>query len=119
MSILALRGLDFILEHPDHRYLTTQEDKLSYFFEQRGVDPQMLPSRFFRSNGTVTTRYFPDGFPQFLDRTAQPAYRSCMSMKPDSLRMRSARTCTIIRTYLKLSAQQIWFSLPRHQIASW
>lgn len=64
---LRLMGLDFILEHPEHRYLATQEEKLSYFFEQRSIDPQALPSRFFRSNGIVTTRYFPDGFPQFLD----------------------------------------------------
>lgn len=70
---LKLMGLDFILEHPEHRYLTTQEDKLSYFFEQRRVDPQILPSRFFRSNGTVSTRYFPDGFPQFLNGVTQPA----------------------------------------------
>jgi hypothetical protein len=70
---LRLMALDFILEHPNHRYLTTQQEKLSYFFEQRGIDPQTLPSRFFRSNGTVTTRYFPDGFPQFVDAAAPPA----------------------------------------------
>jgi hypothetical protein len=63
---LRLMGLDFILEHPDYQYLTTQEDKLSYFLEQRGLGPQVLPARLFRSNGSVTTRYFPDGFSQFL-----------------------------------------------------
>ena len=70
---LRLMGLDFILGHPEHRYLTTQEEKLAYFFEQRGIHPQTLPSRFFRSNGTVTTRYFPDAFPQFVDGAAPPA----------------------------------------------
>ena len=70
---LRLMGLDFILEHPEHQYLMTQEEKLSYFFEQRGIDPQALPARFFRSNGALTTRYFPDGFPQFVDRGNPPA----------------------------------------------
>jgi hypothetical protein len=70
---LRLMGLDFILEHPGYRYLMTQEEKLSYLFDQRGIDPQKLPARFFRSNGTVTTRYFPDGFPQFVDDASPPA----------------------------------------------
>jgi hypothetical protein len=70
---LRLMGLDFILEHPEHRYLMTQQERLSYFFAQRGVDAQVLPARFFRSNGTVTTRYFPDGFPQFVDNANPPA----------------------------------------------
>ena len=64
---LRLMGLDFIIEHPEYRYLATQQEKLSYFFEQRGIDAQALPARLFRSNGTVTTRYFPDGFPQFVN----------------------------------------------------
>jgi hypothetical protein len=64
---LRLMGLDFILEHPEYQYLMTQEERLSYFFEQRGIDAEALPARFFRSNGKLTTRYFPDGFPQFVD----------------------------------------------------
>jgi hypothetical protein len=32
---LRLMGLDFILEHPEHRYLTTQEDKLSFFVRRQ------------------------------------------------------------------------------------
>jgi hypothetical protein len=63
---LRLMGLDFILEHPDRQYLISQEDKLSYFLGQHGLDPRVLPARVIRSNGSVTTRYFPDGFPQFL-----------------------------------------------------
>ena len=65
---LRLMGLDFILEHPEHQYLVTQQEKLSYCFEQRGIDPQALPARFFRANGTLTTRYFPDEFPLFVYR---------------------------------------------------
>lgn len=63
---LRLMGLDFVLEHPQHRYLTTQQEQLAYFFEQRRIDLETLPSRIFRSNRTVSTRYFPDGFPQFV-----------------------------------------------------
>jgi hypothetical protein len=63
---LRLMALDFILEHPTYRYLATQQEKLAYFFVQRGIDAEALPARFFRSSGKLTTRYFPDGFPQFM-----------------------------------------------------
>jgi hypothetical protein len=59
-------ALDFVLEHRVHQYLVTQQERLFYFFEQRGIDAEALPARLFNSNGTLTTRYFPDGFPQFL-----------------------------------------------------
>lgn len=65
---LRLMGLDFILEHPEYQYLVTQQEKLSYFFEQRGIDPKALPARLFRSNGTLTTHCFPDEFPLFVYR---------------------------------------------------
>jgi len=64
---LRLMALDFILEHPAYRYLVSQREKLGYFFDQRGIDALALPARLFRSNGILTTRYFPDSFPQFLD----------------------------------------------------
>jgi hypothetical protein len=70
---LRLMGLDFVLEHPDYQYLVTQQEKLSYFFEQRGIDAEALPARVFRSNGKLTKRYFPDGFPQFIDGENPPA----------------------------------------------
>jgi hypothetical protein len=70
---LRLMGLDFILEHSEYQYLMTQEERLSYFFEQRGTDAEGLPARFFRSNGKLTTRYFPDGFPQFVNGENPPA----------------------------------------------
>jgi len=64
---LRLMGLDFILEHPEYQYLLTEEQRLEYYFERRrGIDAEALPVRLFTSNGTLTTRYFPDGFPQFL-----------------------------------------------------
>lgn len=65
---LRLMVLDFVLNHPEQHYLATQQEKVSYFLEQRGIDGEtLLPMRCFRSNGTLTTRYFPDGFPQFVN----------------------------------------------------
>jgi hypothetical protein len=61
---LRLMGLDFILEHAEHQFLLTQLQRLEYYFERRGIDAEALPARLFSSN--LTTRYFPDGFPQFL-----------------------------------------------------
>ena len=60
-------GLDFILEHHEYRYLLTEQEKLFYFSQQCGIEPEVLPARSFRANGALTTRYFPDSFPQFLD----------------------------------------------------
>jgi hypothetical protein len=63
---LRLMGLDFILDHPEYRFLMTQQQRLEYFFEERCIDAEALPARLFNSSGTVTTRYFPEGFPQFV-----------------------------------------------------
>jgi len=58
--------LDYVLEHPENQYLVTQQEKLSYFSEERRIDPEAFPARTFRSNDVFTTRYFSDGLPQFL-----------------------------------------------------
>ncbi len=96
---LRLMGLDFILEHPEHRYLGTQPEKLAYFFEQRGIDAQALPARFFRSNGTVTTRYFPDGFPQFVASTNPP---SVSFVYVDDAQLTTDAFRSYLRNYQKL-----------------
>src|SRR5215471_8334167 len=46
---LRLMGLDFILDHPDYRFLMTQQQRLEYFFGQRGIDAEALPARLFHS----------------------------------------------------------------------
>ena len=63
---LRLMGLDFVLEHPEHEFLATQNEKLAYFFEERHVDPRSFPARMFRTSDVLNTRYFPEGFPQFF-----------------------------------------------------
>ena len=70
---LRLMGLDFILDNREHCFLATQQEKLSYFTEQRSIDLGVLPARSYRSNQAVTTHYFPESFPLFLNReNAEP-----------------------------------------------
>jgi hypothetical protein len=63
---LRLMGLDLVLEHQEYQFLSTEQQRLEYFFERRRIDAEALPARLYSSNGTLTTRYFPDGFPQFV-----------------------------------------------------
>jgi hypothetical protein len=70
---LRLMGLDFILEHPDYQFLLSERQRLEHFLDRRGIDVGMLPARLFRSHGTVTARFFPDGFAQFLPSDASQA----------------------------------------------
>jgi hypothetical protein len=65
---VKLMGLDFVLAHPEHRYLATETEKLEFFVGALGLKREWLPLRIYRSrNGrTQTTRYFVDKFPLFL-----------------------------------------------------
>ena len=62
---LRLMGLDFVLEHPEHQFLATQQDKLRYFFETRKIKAELLPSRAYSVNDSFIVRHFVDGFPMF------------------------------------------------------
>lgn len=61
-------GLDFVLAHPEHRYLATETEKLEFFVGTLGLKHECLPLRLYRSEDghTKTTRYFVDKFPLFL-----------------------------------------------------
>jgi hypothetical protein len=65
---VKLMGLDFVLAHPEHRYLATETEKFEFFVGALGLKREWLPLRIYRSrNGrTQTTRYFVDKFPLFL-----------------------------------------------------
>lgn len=65
---LKLMGLDYVLAHPRHHYLATEQEKLDYFSGRLALPSQILPARFYRSRGgrITATRYFPDKFPLFL-----------------------------------------------------
>jgi hypothetical protein len=63
---LRLMALDFVLDHPEYWFLASQREKLAHI-EGCGIDADVLPSRVYSSsNGSVTRRYFIDGFPIFL-----------------------------------------------------
>jgi hypothetical protein len=69
---LRLMALDFVLAHPGYRFLATEQDKLRYLLETRGVEADALPARVFCVHGAFTTRHFVDGFPAFLNGEHQP-----------------------------------------------
>jgi len=61
--------LDFVLSHPQHKYLETEPDKVSYFCNQLKVPTHFLPAKIYCGQKTSqpTVRYFVDKFPMFLD----------------------------------------------------
>ncbi|HKM84203.1 MAG TPA: hypothetical protein VJY15_24995 [Candidatus Acidoferrum sp.] len=62
-----LIALDFILRNQDFTYLESEEQKLSFFCDQLGIDKKILPHK--RYSGAIknqhTDRYFVDKFPMF------------------------------------------------------
>lgn len=63
-----LMGLDFVLAHPMERYLSTEEEKVSFFTRSLGLAPSELPVKLFRSPQAqeATTRCFVDKYPLFV-----------------------------------------------------
>jgi hypothetical protein len=60
-----LMALDYVLAHPGHRYLATEDEKVGYFNRERGLPIENLPTKIYRSHRTLrlTERYFVDKFP--------------------------------------------------------
>ena len=60
--------LDFVLGNPDHHYLETEPDKVSYFCSELNVSTHHLPSKTYSGRHTVTptVRYFVDRCPMFF-----------------------------------------------------
>ena len=60
--------LDFVLAHPEHRYLETQVEKLRFFREQMAVPPSVLTRQPSAPEGLDPTlkRYCKDRFPVFV-----------------------------------------------------
>lgn len=59
--------LDFVLSHPEWKYLETEPEKVSYFCDQLKVPNQFLPTKIYHGQKTSrpTVRYFVDKFPMF------------------------------------------------------
>ncbi len=64
--------LDFVLSHPQWKYLETEPDKVSFFCDRLNVPNQFLPSKIYHGQRTTqpTVRYFVDKFPMFLSSDA-------------------------------------------------
>jgi hypothetical protein len=70
-----LIALDFILRNQDFKYLESEEQKLSFFCDQLGIDKKILPHK--RYSGAIkenfTDHYFVDKFPMFYNPDASLA----------------------------------------------
>ncbi len=64
--------LDFVLSHPEYKYLETEPEQVSYFSNQLKVPTHFLPAKIYCGQKTSqpTIRYFVDKFPMFLDSDA-------------------------------------------------
>lgn len=61
--------LDFLLANPEHDYFETEDDKVRFFCEERGIPRKVLPVKAYEgaTDSEPTLRYFVDKFPMFLD----------------------------------------------------
>ena len=74
--------LDFVVAHPELRYLETEHDKVEHFHSVLGIPKALLPCRIYRGakDGTETRRYFVDRSPIYLDDQSQspaPVFVHC------------------------------------------
>jgi len=60
--------LDFVLSHPEWKYLETEPEKVSFFCKALNVPSQFLPSKIYCGRKTTqpTVRHFVDKFPMFV-----------------------------------------------------
>lgn len=67
--------LDFVLSHPQCKYLETEPDKVSFFCDRLNVKKQFLPSKIYHGQRATqpTVRYFVDKFPMFFSSDASSA----------------------------------------------
>jgi hypothetical protein len=62
-------GLDYVLLHPQYRYLPTEQEKLAYFCDERRISETALPTKLYTgSNNAQTLRHFVDKYPVRIDR---------------------------------------------------
>ena len=60
-------GLDYVLAHPNHRFLPTEQDKLAYFCGERNIPESVLPTKTYAGKGGNTKRFFVDKYPIRID----------------------------------------------------
>ncbi len=66
--------LDFVLSHPQWKYLETEPEKVSFFCNQLNIPQHFLPSKIYHGQRTSqpTVRYFVEKFPMFLGNGGSP-----------------------------------------------
>jgi hypothetical protein len=64
-----LVALDFVLAHPQYRYLETEPEKIAFFERECGAARAVQPVKLYRArrSADVTPRYFVDRFPLFVN----------------------------------------------------
>lgn len=63
-----LMGFDYVLLHPEYRFLPTEEDKIEYFCTERGLPLLTLPSQTYTgTDGKQTERFCIDKMPIRVD----------------------------------------------------
>jgi hypothetical protein len=109
-----LMGLDFVLAHPNYRYLATEREKIDYFSGTLGISLSTLPYKRYISLKTpsTTTRYFVDKYPIFLSETKpnQPRLRSCFCFVDEG-----SVTLSAFETYLQ-QYSGLWRALKDFQV---
>jgi hypothetical protein len=75
-----LMGLDFVLAHPEKRYLATEQEKVSYF-RRLGIECSVLPTKLYHADKGEgsTARYFVEKYPVFLSTDAITGDQSTVS----------------------------------------
>ncbi len=65
---IKLMTLDYVLAHPQYRFLPTEQEKVQYFCEELGLDISVLPTRIYTGDvGKNTARNFVDKYPIRID----------------------------------------------------
>ncbi len=67
-------GLDYVLQHPDHRFLPTEAEKLSYFLEERQLPKRVFPTKVYAGKGLNTERFFIDKYPIGILKSGKVAF---------------------------------------------
>ena len=60
-------GLDYVLQHPGFRFLPTEEEKLTFFCNERNLSKSLLPTKTYAGKGSETDRFFVDKYPIRVD----------------------------------------------------
>ena len=63
-----LMGLDYVLSHPEWRFLATEDSKVEYFCGELGIDRMELPGQVYKDrHGAFTKRNFVEKYPIYIN----------------------------------------------------